>query len=287
MVITGNTFFIREAFDDNVVVVVEKPIIWMYWENQKGSTKRPAYLDLCEETILQNCGNDFTIRRLDERSVQQYIPVDFKQYESIWSIPQKTDYIRLFLLAKYGGIWLDADIIMIRSLIMYYQQLQNSPYDYLGFGCYFGHCSQTMNGYGGPANWVMMSKPRGTFVMKCLEQATLILTNTPELLQSDYHCLGKTLLSSVLQELFHTQPSWNYIHIRSRCVERDSYGTKLTNEILLQNRKIDQKCKRRYIFVPCYNTAPSFPDWFKAMDRNAILTMNALIGRLFVYALTK
>ena len=35
---------------------------------------------------------------------------------SFLSIPQKADYIRLSLLKKYGGIWLDSDIIVIKNL---------------------------------------------------------------------------------------------------------------------------------------------------------------------------
>jgi hypothetical protein len=285
MVIRGNTFFgnmhtvVYEHFTD-----VEKPNIWMYWENKKGQS-RPAYLDLCLETVQNNCSADFTIHVLNEKSVLKFVPIDFKQYESIWTIPQKTDYIRLYLLNKYGGIWLDFDIIVIKSLLPYYQQLLQSPHDYLGFGCYYGHCSVSMNGYGSPANWVMMSKKNGLLVRSCLERATMIVLTTPQRLQKDYHCLGKTLLYSTIDTLLHTNTDWNYIHIRSSCVERDSTGRKLTNDILLSDEEIDSKCINKLIFVPCYNTAPSFPEWFKKMNRQAILSMNSMISRLFRLAL--
>lgn len=283
MVIRGNTFFGNitnfETFTEK-----EKPHIWMYWENINKQS-RPAYLDLCLETVRKNCSQDFNIHVLDEKSVLQYVPINFKVYEKIWTIPQKTDYIRLYLLARYGGIWLDFDIIVIKSLLPYYQQLLDSPHDYLGFGCYYGHCPVTMNGYGSPANWVMMSKKNGLFVETCLNRATLIILQTPELLKQDYHCLGKTLLTSTLDYLFHTQSDWNYIHIRSTCVERDSHGRKLTNQVLLLDEEIDRNCKNKLIFVPCYNTAPSFPEWFKKMNRSAILSMNSMISRLFRLAL--
>lgn len=289
MVIKGNTFYGEkiEKFSD-MIFDPTKPYLWMYWENKPGVTSRPVYLDMCAETVYKHCANDFNIVILNETTVNNYIDFDFNSYKDIWSIPQKADFIRLYLLKYYGGIWLDSDIIVMKSLKIYYDMLMDESeynYDYMGFGCYYGHCEITMNGYGGPANWVMVSKRNGLLINLLFERANYIVRKNSSMLKKNYHCLGKDLLASTIDYLRRTVDGWRYLHISSKCVERNSLGKKLTNQMLLSDVPIDESCISNYVFVPCYNTAPSFPDWFKMMNRNGILTMNALIGRLFRLAL--
>ena len=45
---------------------------------------------------------------LDEKSVFKYLPNLDLDLLKWCSIPQKADYIRLSLLTKYGGFWLDS-----------------------------------------------------------------------------------------------------------------------------------------------------------------------------------
>lgn len=104
--------------------------IWMYWENRRGSVK-PAYLDMCLETVERHRG-DFELTVLDDKSVRDYIEVPDKvaRFEQI---AHRADYIRFQLLKKYGGIWLDADVILLRDIgdavFPYINQ-----YDFVGYG---------------------------------------------------------------------------------------------------------------------------------------------------------
>ena len=92
-----------------------KPIIWMYWENKKGSTV-PDCITLCWKTIIANNKNDFQIKILNEQNVNDYLPNLNKNYLLYKEIAHKADYIRFSLLYEYGGIWLDSDTIVFRSL---------------------------------------------------------------------------------------------------------------------------------------------------------------------------
>ena len=107
-----------------------KKTIWMYWENRNGSTK-PPYLELCLETIKCHKGS-FEVKLLNEKTVKNYIdlpPIVNKFTE----IAHKADYIRFMLLHKYGGIWLDSDIILLRNIdAAIIMQLEK--FDYVGYG---------------------------------------------------------------------------------------------------------------------------------------------------------
>lgn len=104
--------------------------IWLYWENKYGCS-RPKYLDLALETILCHSGS-YEVVLLNEKSVQDYIkiPHTLKRFSEI---AHKADYIRFNLLHKYGGVWLDSDLILLRNIDEAIEPFI-SDYDYVGYG---------------------------------------------------------------------------------------------------------------------------------------------------------
>jgi hypothetical protein len=260
------------------------PTIWMYWENKDKNTKRPAFLDLCFITVKTHCSNDFNVVLLNEHTVYQYLPNLRKDLDRYCSIPQKTDYIRLSLLKTYGGIWLDADMIIFKSLMFYFKLIKD--FDYIGFGCNYDNCNVTMNGLGRPANWLMMSRKNGKLVTYALRRAEQILNQNPSILQKNYHRLGKDLLFESIVFLNKNDKKFSYYHVPSLCLERQSDGSKLLNDYLLSNKPIDPYCIHKMVIVPIYNTAPGFPPWFKKMTKEEILRQqNMLISKLFRFSL--
>lgn len=88
-------------------------ILWMYWENRANKTKAP-YLDLCLETIQKHLGS-FELKLLNEKTIHHYI--DLPSYvDNLVFLANKSDYIRVALLQKYGGAWLDSDCILLRDI---------------------------------------------------------------------------------------------------------------------------------------------------------------------------
>ena len=90
--------------------------LWLYWENKTANSRRPAYIDLCVETVKHHCAATFDVVELDEKTIFDWLPDVRRELDDKCSIPQKTDYYRYQLLYKYGGMWLDADIIVMRDL---------------------------------------------------------------------------------------------------------------------------------------------------------------------------
>jgi hypothetical protein len=254
------------------------PIIWLYWENAPGKIK-PSYISLCHQTIFKHCKN---VIILDQYNLENYFP-GIRSDINILSIPQKADYIRLKALHDYGGMWLDSDIIVFKSLEPLLIKLQTN--DFVGFGCHNSMCSLTGDGYGKPANWAFLSRKNGKLITHCLNTANIILdTHLQKLrLKQNYHKLGRELLWSEIQKLQTTDKSWKYYHVNSNCIERDSRNIKFTNERFLSEEDIDPKCT--FYMTPMYNTAPGFPKWFVESDIPGILNKNMLVSKLFRKAL--
>ena len=252
--------------------------IWMYWENLPGN-KKPPYLDLCYKTVKKNCSNNFNIYLLDENSVYDYIPDLPKDLDSKLSIQQKVDYIRYILLYKYGGIWLDADTIIIKNLKPIIDKLQY--YDFVGFGCHFNNKERCLNsGKPYPANWVMGSRKNGKLMKLCIDKCNKYI-NSSNNLKKKYHALGRETLWSEINYLIENDKNWDYYHYSSKCIERDGHNKKLYNSRAISNEDIDNVCKDKLLFIPIYNSAPGFPEWFKNMDENNLLKSNMLISKLF------
>lgn len=253
--------------------------IFMYWETLPGKTK-PTYLDLCYDTILKNCSQDFKIHMLNEKSIKKFLPELRTDLDQKLKIQQKVDYYRLLLLYKYGGIWLDSDTIVIKSLIPLFEKLKS--FHYVGFGCHSGFCSRTGKPF--PANWVMMSKKNEILMKNCIIQADKYLDQYHSL-KNKYFILGRNLLSQEIKKLLSNDKNWDYYHHQSICTERDSNDRKLVNSRMISKESIDNRCINKIFFVPIYNTAPGFPNWFLKMSKNDLLKSEMLISKFFRLAL--
>lgn len=88
--------------------------LFSYWEFKKGTYNRPAYIDLCFDTMKIN-GKLFNVQILDDKTISNFLP-DLRKDINELPLALKADYIRVCLLYNYGGIWLDADTIMITDM---------------------------------------------------------------------------------------------------------------------------------------------------------------------------
>ena len=259
--------------------------IWMYWEDKPNSTK-PLYLDMCYKTIKRNCPK-FKIRLLNKQTVKNFLP-DLRDDldNKLERIPMKTDYIRYNLLYRYGGIWLDSDIIVFKDLSELVKKLEQ--YEYIGFGCHDGDskCKASMYGYPKPANWVMISRKNSLLLKYCIDKSNKLLDiHDNSYFNTHYHILGRNLIWDCIQEIKNKDKYWDYLHMSSKCIERNSKGRKYTNKVNMTMENIDTYCKNKMYFTPIYNTSPGFPKWFLDLSETEILNSTLLISKHFRQAL--
>ena len=81
------------------------------------------------------------------------------------------DYYRILLLYKYGGLYIDADTLVLRDPIEIIEKLKN--YDFVGFGCTGLKCNY---GYGNPSNGILASRPN-TKLMRNIKNNIIDLHN--------------------------------------------------------------------------------------------------------------
>ncbi len=102
-------------------------VIWAYWN---GGTP-PLLIQRCLEN-WRIFNPDFAIHVLDDQSVLRHIPEIPPELQSL-PVAKRSDWIRLELLRRYGGIWLDASTILTESLEWVLQQQALTDADFIGF----------------------------------------------------------------------------------------------------------------------------------------------------------
>lgn len=93
--------------------------VYTFWEPRE---KMPYYIKLCMETWKKNLPNA-EIVLLDYKNLGEYI--DVKEFNPIlfsgrFSLRQVSDALRVILLVKHGGVWMDTDTIVLSSDIEKY-----------------------------------------------------------------------------------------------------------------------------------------------------------------------
>ena len=245
-----------------------KPYLWQYWEGNM-----PDYIKLCMETVDKHCSTDFNIVRLNPQNIKDYIP-EVKKYEDNINkliIPQKVDIYRIMLLYKYGGIYMDADVIVLRNPIEIMDKLRQ--YDFVGFGC---TCNSCKNGYSKPSNWILASRPNTILMANILKNLfskidTNLVSNIFKKIKNNkdnYHDLGKFVIWEELNKL--KKEDYTYYHYPNNIDgTRDKYGSWVNSDRIFSNQPIEYDDENNMMFLIVYNSDVN--NDIKKMSRSEIL----------------
>jgi len=93
--------------------------IFIYWIEQQGYTRKWELINILRELMYLHSdnGKNYNLHFVNHDNINNYItneelPNCFYQM----CPPHQADYIRILLIYKYGGIWLDSDTIVLTSL---------------------------------------------------------------------------------------------------------------------------------------------------------------------------
>lgn len=93
----------------------DERIIWQYWG--QGYENVPEMVRICLDSVDHYKGN-FQLIRLTDDNISEYldIPTEIYQKRKCYLRAHFADFLRLALLVTYGGIWLDATILLTGPL---------------------------------------------------------------------------------------------------------------------------------------------------------------------------
>jgi len=258
-----------------------QPYLFSYWEKKTPDAKIPEYILLCLESMVRN-GKLFKVVVLNQQTIKDYLP-DLRT--DIQSLPMalKTDYLRIRLLEKFGGVWADADTIILQDLHQIVKLLSDGV-DFIGFGCTGDKCKET-DGYGKPSNWVMGSQKQGTLISMCRKELDDVLDThfkNPNSKQFDYFDLGKLIIWKQLEKLLKT--GYSYYHFPSEVDgTRDKSGLWIAPNIIFEKDfdiNIDSLLLMGLANQYYCGSDPTY-NWFCKLSESEIMNSKLFIAKVF------
>ena len=133
-------------------------IIWTFWD----SDNQPEFVKKSIES-WRKFSPDFTINVVTPNTLSKYLPeVDFSSKKADF-IQRTSDFVRVHLVAKYGGIWSDASVVATRSHNWIIHEQQSRGFEFFS---YMNPRDQTLPQFPVVANWFFASIPGGNFIKK-------------------------------------------------------------------------------------------------------------------------
>jgi mannosyltransferase OCH1-like enzyme len=154
---------IFEKFDFNNYTLPK--IIWVYWHNEKE-------MPLCISNIRKNNTQvikSWEIILLTDNTLSDYIPTKKMPSFDGLCTAQKADWIRLYLLEKYGGCWCDAGIILNDELAIDKLRDESITKQSLFTGFYYEKFIAKNNIFSYVENWFIIA-PKNSSIIKTWRQ---------------------------------------------------------------------------------------------------------------------
>lgn len=124
----NNCSFHKILWGRGKIISQEIPkIIWLYWTSITPS----PLVEICISQI-KKLHPKYEVYILNEKNIHLFLPQITKQRTDL-PLANYTDLIRLKLLERYGGFWLDASILLAENLDWAYRLKQENNADIIGF----------------------------------------------------------------------------------------------------------------------------------------------------------
>lgn len=90
--------------------------VFTYWEDHPNE-RAWEYISKCLDSIRMHCIRDCKFHHITKHNIDRYIPdgILHPDWKKIQRLGIKSDCVRAAVLAQYGGLYLDADTVMLRS----------------------------------------------------------------------------------------------------------------------------------------------------------------------------
>lgn len=186
-------------------------VIWTYWQTAPA----PPFIQACLDN-WRRFAPDHELRVLDRSSVADWLPTLRADFDAMPAFRQ-ADWLRIQLLARHGGVWMDASMLLSRDLAWLHETRRRRAADYVGF--YIDRYT-TRPELPIVENWLMASVPGGRFAVALAAAFDRALDEGAEPLLQRLHAEGRH--ARVVQALTEDFQRYLLMHVAaSELLDRD------------------------------------------------------------------
>ena len=132
-------------------------IIWAYWDGEPSNC-----VIKCIES-WKKYNPTYQINILNSNNLSSYLPeIDILNLKHAEHVQRISDYVRVCVLYKFGGFWVDASLLMTRNLDWIHDIQNNGNYEFIG---YYIEAFTTLPQYPMIENW-FFAAPKDSWFIK-------------------------------------------------------------------------------------------------------------------------
>ena len=158
IIITCILFLLIKNKESFQLIYIIPKVVWSYWDKDE-LPKDISLIVNNNKKIL----SDWNYIVLTPSNINEYVFEEYKSKDTI-SPQHYADWLRLYLLEKYGGVWMDISIILNNNFDDLYKKSIEINSELTGFNAF-----HTDKEYPVIENWFIMA-PRGSEVINLWKQ---------------------------------------------------------------------------------------------------------------------
>ena len=164
-----NNNYSKYKHEDSITLKEDYRNIFCYWDTEE----LPPIINECIKKIKNEMDSKWNIILLNKNTVYKLISKNNfpKNYEKL-QVQHKTDWIRLYLLKKHGGLWMDISIVLNdpQEIEDIYNILMTTNKNICCYEMNFHRIKVNNKEYPGIENWFIMAKPNIEIINKLLKE---------------------------------------------------------------------------------------------------------------------
>ena len=137
-------------------------IIWIYWHSEIITSPITKF---CVEKI-KNINPNLTVRLLNQNNLKEWLP-EFPEVNSCLPLANVSDLIRLMLLDKYGGFYLDASVLLTEPIHWLTDLREKHHSEFVG---YYTDINTRNSRYPTIETWCIGAIPHSAFIHDWLDE---------------------------------------------------------------------------------------------------------------------
>jgi hypothetical protein len=137
--------------------------IWTYWDSED----LPDFVSKCIDK-WRRLHPDWTIIVLNPKNLKDYLPeTDIFKLKFADTKPRQSDFVRLHILPKFGGVWADASVVPTQSWDWVVDEQKKKGSDFIG---YYRQGATTKSEYPVIESWFFACPKGSNFVSKLRDE---------------------------------------------------------------------------------------------------------------------
>jgi hypothetical protein len=137
--------------------------IWTYWDSEE----LPDFISKCVDK-WRRLHPEWSVVVLNPKNLKEYLPeTDIFKLKFADTKPRQSDFVRLHILPKFGGVWADASVVPTRSWDWVIEEQKNRGSDFIG---YYRQGATTNSDYPVIESWFFACPKDSKFITKLRDE---------------------------------------------------------------------------------------------------------------------